>query len=1025
MNYKLRNLFVVAFTLVLASCIGEVADPADNADVLGGNVATVTEQVDAIQASLADVKTIKEALDNVSDLHDVEDFKAQLDACISGIESHIASVQGGMSALNATLATMNLQAEIASVAGAIKASFGTSSELLDLEKGVKAWLGDKFENFYIASSEHASVKTMISLIEAQGLTIDALISDVEAGLRLGDADGSLSKIGAEVEETTKKLVALNQKLSSLCTELQSGYESVIRNSDSEAKKSLLALNENATSTLQEAGNSISTLSASLADSAVTIAELQERLAKVEADVEELLNKIQSLTFMSEYSSDYAIAYYEMSNEKVSAPGKSYDGKNKRTPVTTVDLNFMVRPAAAAAALTTDAVSIVGYYADQIETKAIDPNQFVNFEVQSVSVANLESGIITVKFTHDLKEDFYYKKTGAKCALFIATGKTDISSKFIELVPKDNSSTVYVESIRINTDDFEIDEGQSKNLTVTINPASATNKTVTWSSSNNEIATIDPATGVLNAEKQGNVTITATTNGIDEWGDNLTASVNVKVNPAIRLGGPLYVEVGKTAELSLDFPPAMNIESKVWLSSDAGKATVENGIVTGVAETYNTYTHEYNQVTITCIVNGNITLTHDMKVLVPQPRQIRFNNYADDVNSISIKIDETISLAATILPDNVDQNKFKFQYQSDAGLGWVNFDTGEIKEPRTPGGRYVYVDVVNKGSERYFVSSLRRTIIINVEPYYVQTMKFAQETISLTPNQTSVLVPVFTSDVEGKQPTYTELSWVSSNPSVVSVDPTTGEITTHKEGSAVITATTGANAVPNGQNAKSASCTIIVEEPVAPINIGDYFYSDGTWSSTRDYSKKVIGIVFSNTGAAMSDSKLMEDCPTATHGLVVGLTEYSSTLGQFGYSSVYGWLTSNGYPAPSTDVPNGYGLTKGMAAYRDANTSYVELYDRTSGPVAKHKESQPSGVSSWYIPSFKEMKWLHENKSTVNAALSEAGGTQITGDLYWSSTLRTYNSYNDCQGSPFDMINGQWYAYDKKTTSYPVRVVFAF
>jgi hypothetical protein len=128
---------------------------------------------------------------------------------------------------------------------------------------------------------------------------------------------------------------------------------------------------------------------------------------------------------------------------------------------------------------------------------------------------------------------------------------------------------------------------------------------------------------------------------------------------------------------------------------------------------------------------------------------------------------------------------------------------------------------------------------------------------------------------------------------------------------------------------------------------------------------------------------------------------------------------------SVDVPNGYGLTKGMTAYRDANSSYVELYDKTSGPLAKHNVALPSGVSSWYIPSYKEMQWLHANKSAVNASLQKAGGTKIEGSLYWLSTLRTYNSYNECQGSPFDMVNGGWYSYDKKTTSYPVRVVFAF
>jgi hypothetical protein len=213
------------------------------------------------------------------------------------------------------------------------------------------------------------------------------------------------------------------------------------------------------------------------------------------------------------------------------------------------------------------------YAEQIQTRAVDPSNFVDFQVQSVSLANAERGIVTVKVSHDLKDDFYYKQIGAKCALSIATGKTDITSKFVELVPKDNSGVVYVEGMKINTDDFEIEEGQTRSLTVTVNPESATDKTVTWTSSDPSIVSIDQTSGVLKAERQGDVTITATTNGVDEWGDVVTASVKVKVNPAFRLNGPLYVEVGKSVELSLDFPSDMSVESKVWMSSDETKATV--------------------------------------------------------------------------------------------------------------------------------------------------------------------------------------------------------------------------------------------------------------------------------------------------------------------------------------------------------------------------------------------------------------------------------------------------------------------
>ena len=1017
-----------AIMLCLTSCLNEASDPNSAAGELPGNVAALADQVASMKNSLSKIEDIHK---NLSEMQELQENAAQFEACVSSINEHIASVDAGMSGVDASVAAMGIQRQVASAVGTLKVQSAflvnedLLSDILAVESSVSSWLGDDLNGYFAMASRQSSLASVIQVIDAQLILVDAITSDVEAGLRVGDTS-DLTEVSASVNSNYAEISKLHDQASALCAEVKKGYTDAIKSPTSDTKRELKALNDKVKTATSQSDITLASLISRIEACEAAIAALEAELEKIEADVEELLGMIQSISFLSDYSSDYAVAYYQMKDDRVSAPGKVYDGKRQRESVGTIDLSFMVRPASSAAVVTVQTASIFGYYAEQIQTRAVDPSNFVDFQVQSVSLANAERGIVTVKVSHDLKDDFYYKQIGAKCALSIATGKTDITSKFVELVPKDNSGVVYVEGMKINTDDFEIEEGQTRSLTVTVNPESATDKTVTWTSSDPSIVSIDHTSGVLKAERQGDVTITATTNGVDEWGDVVTASVKVKVNPAFRLNGPLYVEVGKSVELSLDFPSDMSVETKVWMSSDETKATVKDGIVTGIADSYNTNAHDYMPVTITCLINGNITLTHEIDVIVLQPRQIRFNNYADDVNSISMKVDETISLAATILPENVDHSKFRIQYQSDGGLGWVNYDTGEIKAPRTQGARYVYVDVFNKGNDNYFISSLRRTVIVDVEPYYVKTMVFAQETMTLAPGQTAVLSPVFTSDVAGKLPTYTELEWVSSNPGIVSVNSTTGEITTHEEGSAVITATTiNANAVPSGQSAKSASCVIIVEELATPVRIGDYFYSDGTWSSTRDNSKTVIGIVFSNTGAAMSDPTLMADYPTATHGLVVGLTEYNSILGSFGYSSVYNWLISNGYPGPGTDAPNGYGLTKGMTAYRNANSGYAELYDRTTGPLGKHNVSLPSGVSSWYIPSFAEMKWLYENKSIVDAALGNAGGTQINGSLYWSSTLRTYNSYNDCQGSPFDMVNGGWYAYDKKSTSYPVRVVFAF
>ena len=1048
MKHLIRMCWVLAsvFLLCLTSCLNEAVDPNSGEDQLPSNVATLSEQVASMKTSINAMESLQATLSETASL---ESAASLLESSTVAVKEHIASIEAGLSDVNATLATMRLQKEIAGVTGALKVQVASlenaqaiHTALLSLENGVSAWLGKDFNNFVGVSSELAGLSVLTESVKSQSLTTDALSSDVEAGLRVGDATEELAAMVKTVGDNAQALSKLTSELDALSTEVEKTYTDAIKSAGSDTKSALKSVNTKAAAALKSSAVTLADLASRVSNCETEIADIQSRLTQIETSVAELLSKIQSLTFMSEYSEEYAVAYYNMETYKVSAPGKPYDEKNKRTPVKNIELNYMVRPATAASAVTKDVVSVVGYYADQIQTKAIDPTKFVNFTVNGVSVTNAERGIVTVTISHDLKDDFYYRQTGAKCALFVATGKTDLSSKFVELYPKDNSATVYVENIKINQDAFEIDEGQTKNLTATVNPSSATNKTINWTSSNTEIATIDQYSGVLTAVKQGNVTIMATTNGIDEWGDNLTASVNVKVNPSIRLGGPLYVEEGKTAELSLDFPPAMNIESKVWMSSDKTKATVENGIVTGVAHTYSQYTYQYAPVTITCIVNGNITLTHEMSVVVPQPRQIKLNNYGDDVKSVTMKLDQTISLAGSILPANVDASLFRMTYESDGGLGWIDFSSGEIKAPGSLGGRYVYIKVKDIDKHTYMKTFVERTVIVNVEPYYVQTMKFAQENVSLPPGQTSQISPILTSDVDGKQPTYREMTWTSSNPQVASVDAETGLITTHTEGNTVITATITPEAVPSGAEPLSASFTLIVETPVAPINVGDFFYSDGTWSTERDNTKTVIGIIFSNTPAT-ADSKLMTDYKEATHGLVVGVDEYYHIIGylsNIGYGSDSGIAMKDRCDIFNEGVSNGYTNTFHLSNYSsergdsgnklDDKTTpvyWAELYHPTRGVLADVTTARPQGVSTWYIPSYNEMSLIRASLDKINASLNAAGGDTLSG-VYWTSTFKQYNTSGTLDATAgYNMSNGSWTKYN--TGAYkqinPVRVVFAF
>lgn len=82
--------------------------------------------------------------------------------------------------------------------------------------------------------------------------------------------------------------------------------------------------------------------------------------------------------------------------------------------------------------------------------------------------------------------------------------------------------IAVESIKLNKTEVTMTEGSTYTLVATVSPSDATNKIVTWSSSNTNVATV--IDGKVTALSAGNTTITAKTSD-----GNLTVSCKVTVN----------------------------------------------------------------------------------------------------------------------------------------------------------------------------------------------------------------------------------------------------------------------------------------------------------------------------------------------------------------------------------------------------------------------------------------------------------------------------------------------------------------
>ena len=1032
MNLKRIIVLFAAALGLLTACVENMSEPNDVNNLLSN----VDAQVEAMQKSAEDMKALNEALGECS---------VNISEAEEALSQHLVSLKKGASLETATLATLELQKNIAAVVGAAEGAVlfneGYAKDFKklfeDLNNGVAMWLGESFSAYYPVAVAQAKADFVLadlnSQIEDQQLYVSAIMSDVEAGLRKDENPEELTALAASVAKMSQKSESLSNGLASMAQDLENEYKAAFSSEPgSFDNEGLVELNASANIQTKAADETLASLAADVKTCKETLANLQERLGDVEADVNELLGMIQSVTFMSEYSSEYAYAYYNMDlNTKVNDTSLPYNGKAVRTATGTMDLTFMVRPAAAAKAINANlnAVKVNGYYASSIATKAPLASDYIDFEVTKVAVVNETRGLITVTVKPELREAFYYKEIGAKCALSVQTGKTDVTSKFVEIFPKENSNRVYVQSIATSKQEIYMKKGEYADVTATINPENVSQPGYDLSTFDTQIIRIDEETGKIYAYGVGTATVTATSKGTDEWGMRVSATCTVHVEEAFMLSGPPYVEVGNTTQIFLTYPTNAVINEKVWSTSDASKLTVDSeGKVTGVAHTYNTTTKEYNDVTVYCQINGVTTVSWNMRVAAVQPKKIITNGLSDSQGEVTIRVNESLSLASTIYPTNVPDGAYKIRYQSDQGLGWINYDTGVIDAGRNSYATtsWVTITVDNYDKENYYVSDGRvsRVIIVKVIPYYVKTITLSDVEIEI--GQAAVqLSPTFTSDVSGKAPTNTAVTWTSNNEAVATVDQN-GKVTPVAPGNATITAT-----AKDGSGV-SGSCKVTVTEPWHDFNVGDYvvrmsgtneigFYAD---LSTAQNNGKLVGIVISKTNPRATDTALPANC---THGIAIALGETNGKWWSDSYhanaSTVASWAAQNGVAfVEGSDKYCGYTNTQALKAYVNNHAvtsplmSNLDYYNSTSGPA------RPNGTSQYYIPSAPAMKdigalsgstWNFSNK------VSGMGGTAFSNANYW-----TMSETGTTSATSVNPLTGAT-ASSQKTSDYKSRYVFAF
>lgn len=151
----------------------------------------------------------------------------------------------------------------------------------------------------------------------------------------------------------------------------------------------------------------------------------------------------------------------------------------------------------------------------------------------------------------------------------------------------NAMSVAVASVSVSPASITIAAGATTQLTATVLPANATNKTVLWSSSNTAVATVS-ASGLVTGASGGSVVITATTaDGAKIATSAITVTGNtgnVAVTSVTVSLASANINPGATTQLTATVSPANATNKTVsWTSSNTSIATVgSTGLVTGIA-----------------------------------------------------------------------------------------------------------------------------------------------------------------------------------------------------------------------------------------------------------------------------------------------------------------------------------------------------------------------------------------------------------------------------------------------------------
>jgi uncharacterized protein YjdB len=269
------------------------------------------------------------------------------------------------------------------------------------------------------------------------------------------------------------------------------------------------------------------------------------------------------------------------------------------------------------------------------------------------------------------------------------------------------------------------------LTAWVVPTSAYDKTLSWASSNTNVATVD-RNGNVRGVYQGSATITATAaNGKYARCTVTVTSAGVAVTGITISGSSASsVEVGKYLTLTATVSPSNATDKTItWSSSNTNRAVVAEGRVLGIST---------GSVTITATAVNGVKATYSITIIAAGSTTVTATGISLNQGSVSLEAGKTLVLTATVTPSSATDKTVTW-YSSDSSVATVN--QSGIVQGKVPG--YTTITAYNSNNNYaqcvVYVSAAEEPYS-DVSIYPARTIKVG-ESITIS---TSIPSPVWSS-----------------------------------------------------------------------------------------------------------------------------------------------------------------------------------------------------------------------------------------------------------------------------------------